>query len=364
MTLSTEDSGLTRRGFVRAAAGAACALGGASAVLGDGPTNAQDKPAAPAPAPAPAKPLPPAADRPKIGCVSWCFHSFTGGVDPTEAIDTMGDLGFEGTDLILTAREDVQGFWTQMKIDSLRARLEKHHLALAQFVLFWPVVDGLASLDPEERKKSLEHFEAGCEIGKRLGAPVINIVAPWPRELKGPGGYLPRFFELQNPKAGEKFHIEIDPGFDWNKVWQVYVDATRSCLEVVKKRGLKLSIEHHTHCLVPDAGTFLRLWDAVRDPDLGYNLDTGWTLLQREYPPLAIHKVGNHLMNLHLRDIDAQMRTFVHVGDGVMDFKAVVDALKAVGYRGYMSIEQDKYPGDMRATCRKYIETLKAHLSA
>ena len=54
MTLSTEDSGLTRRGFVRAAAGAACALGGASAVLGDGPTNAQDKPAAPAPAPAPA----------------------------------------------------------------------------------------------------------------------------------------------------------------------------------------------------------------------------------------------------------------------------------------------------------------------
>ena len=210
MTLSTEDSGLTRRGFVRAAAGAACALGGASAVLGDGPTNAQDKPAAPAPAPAPAKPLPPAADRPKIGCVSWCFHSFTGGVDPTEAIDTMGDLGFEGTDLILTAREDVQGFWTQMKIDSLRARLEKHHLApdwgafLADFCHHWPTheehtyVDfirsgtvGQGALRSGDRRwrrltelragsaKSVFHFDVQGTVAKSTHAGI-----PWLRFLR------------------------------------------------------------------------------------------------------------------------------------------------------------------------------------
>ena len=29
----------------------------------------------------------------KIGCVSWCFHSFAGGTNPEEAIDTIGELG-------------------------------------------------------------------------------------------------------------------------------------------------------------------------------------------------------------------------------------------------------------------------------
>ena len=47
-------------------------------------------------------------------------------------------------------------------------------------------------------------------------------------------------------------------------------------------QGAARSIEHHTHCMIHDATSFLRLWDAVGDPDLGYNLDIGWTLSQRE----------------------------------------------------------------------------------
>ncbi len=359
----SEGDDITRRGFVKAAAGAACALGSASLALGE--DKKVGDPAAPAPtAPlTPAPNLPPPSERPKVGCVSWCFHSFNGGADPTDAITTMGELGFEGTDLILLARDDIEKFWTDKKIEDLKSRLAKGKIAMAQFVIFQPVVEGLSSLDPEERRKNLEYFEAGCVIGKKLGAPVINIVAPWARELSAPGGYIPRYYDLSNPKPGEKFHIEIAEGFDWDKIWQAYIDTMKACLERVKKHGLKLSIEHHTHCIIPEASSFLRLWDAIRDPDLGYNLDTGWTLLQREYPPVAIHKVKDHLMNLHVRDIDAQMRSFVFVGEGVMDFKAIVDTLKAVRYRGYLSIEQDKYQGDMRSVCKRYLDMIKGYLA-
>jgi len=122
---------------------------------------------------------------------------------------------------------------------------------------------------------------------------------------------------------------------------------------------MKLSIEHHTHTIVPDVVSFLRLWEAIRDPALGYNLDTGWTLLQREYPPVAIHKVKRQLFNIHARDIDGLMRAFIHVGTGVMDFKSVVEALKRVGYDGYVSIEQDKHPGDMKETCQRYLAMMR-----
>ena len=113
------------------------------------------------------------------------------------------------------------------------------------------------------------------------------------------------------------------------------METTKACLARAKAQGMKFSIEQHTHCLVPDAASFLRLWDQIRDDDLGYNIDVGWTLLQREYPPVAIHKVGRHLMNVHMRDIDGVMRQFPAFGRGVMDIQAIVTTLKNVGFNGY-----------------------------
>ena len=64
-------------------------------------------------------------------------------------------------------------------------------------------------------------------------------------------------------------------------------------------------------------------------------------------------------MNLHMRDIDGLMREFVPVGEGVMDFAAIAEALKAIGFQGFVTIEQDKHPGDMKAICRRYLEIMK-----
>lgn len=302
----------------------------------------------------------PASPRPRIGCLSWNFHSLRPGANPEEAIDIIGGLGFEAIELIVCARADVKGYWTEAKVDSLKIQLEQNKLAVSQFVLFQPVVEGLTSLKREEREESLDYFETGCRLARRFGAPLINIVAPWPRELGKGQGYIPRYYEVSKSREGQKYHINIAPGFDYSAVWQQWVGTVKALLERVKSQGLKLSIEHHTHCLIEDANAFLRLADAVRDPALGYNLDTGWTLLQREYPPVAIHKTGPHLVNLHMRDIDPAMRSFSPVGEGVMDFDAIAQALKQVGFKGTLSIEQDRHQGmDMKAVCARYLELMK-----
>ncbi|MDX2150001.1 MAG: sugar phosphate isomerase/epimerase [Bryobacteraceae bacterium] len=303
------------------------------------------------------------AARPKVGCTSWAFHSFQSGADPTEAIGILGEIGFEGTDLIVLAKPDLTSFWTPPKVDTLRKRLAEAKLAVAQFVLFQPVVEGLTSRDRAVREQNLDAFEAGCKLAKAFEAPLINIVAPWPREWKGPSDYLPRYYEIAKPKPGETFHIDIAPGFDWDEAWANYVTVTKACLQRAKAHGRKLSIEHHTHTMIPDAASFLRLWEAIKDPALGYNLDTGWTLHGREYPGVAIHKTRRQLMNVHVRDIDGTMRRFPHIGEGVMDFPGVVVALKEVGYTGYLSLEQDKHPGDMKATCKRYLELMKREIA-
>ena len=42
--------------------------------------------------------------RPKIGCVSWNFHTLAPGGTPEEAIDIIGSLGFDGVELIANSR--------------------------------------------------------------------------------------------------------------------------------------------------------------------------------------------------------------------------------------------------------------------
>ncbi len=83
----------------------------------------------------------------------------------------------------------------------------------------------------------------------------------------------------------------------------------------------------------------------------------GGTLLGIAFAAAAASSF-NHYLD---RDIDGLMRSFVHVGDGVMDFSGIAAALKAVGFSGFLSIEQDKHPGDMKETCRRYLEIMRAY---
>ena len=115
--------------------------------------------------------------------------------------------------------------------------------------------------------------------------------------------------------------------------------------------------------MIPVTDSFLRLWETIRDTALGCNLDCGWAMNQREYPPLAVRKLAGHLMNLHVRDIDACLRDYVPFGKGVMDIKGIADAVKAIQFKGFLSIEQDGSSEDMKETCRRYVSMMKEYLS-
>jgi sugar phosphate isomerase/epimerase len=348
---STATPAQTRRQFLAQTAAAAGWVAG-GALLSPGPGRA-------------AAPAVPGQDRPRIGSVSWNFHSLRAGSNPEEAIDIIGQLGFEGIELIICAREDVRNYWTDAKVDQLKKQLERNKLVVSQFAMFQPVVEGLTSLKTEERQQSLDYFETGCRIGRRLGAPLVNIVAPWARELGQGQGYIPRYYEISKPRPDQKYRINIAPNFDYDQVWRQWTGTVQALVERAKAHQLKFSLEHHTHCLIEDANAFLRLCDAVPDPALGYNLDAGWTLLQREYPPVAIHKVGRRLFNLHMRDIDGLMRSFAPAGEGVMDFQGIAEALRQINFRGCLSLEQDGQQGmDMKTTCTRYIELMKKCLGA
>jgi sugar phosphate isomerase/epimerase len=300
----------------------------------------------------------------QVGCLSWCFHGLGPAADPEEAIDIIGGLGFDGIELIVTSRRDFKTFWTDQRVDRLKHKVEKNKLRVSQFAMFQPVVEELTSLKLEDRERALDYFESGCRLAAQFESPLVNIVAPWARELKGPTTYLPRYYDVEQGAPEKKFHIDIAEDFDWERIWNTFLDTAKGCVARAKAHGLRFSIENHTHTLLPDSGSLLRLWDAIPDPALGVNLDVGWMQLEREYPPVAVYKLKGHVMNLHMRDIDGLMRSFPPIGQGVMDFKAIIQALQRTGYQGFVSLEQDGHPGDpdMKETCRQYLRLMREYI--
>jgi sugar phosphate isomerase/epimerase len=298
----------------------------------------------------------------KLASVSWNFGRIINSYPYDETIDIIGGMGFSGIELIVGEAKDLDEYWNQEStIPQLKKKLESYDLAVSQFVLFQSAVENLSSLNADDRNRSLEVFEEGCKIAQQLNAPFINIVAPWPREVSGPNSYLPRYFAELSP--GKKYHLEIAGGFDFAEVWETFVQTMKDCTARAAHYGLRFSLENHTHTLVHDSTAFLHLWEQIQDPNLGMNLDIGWIQLQREYPPVALHKVKDHLMNCHLRDIDGRGLDFVGIGEGVMDFQAVIETLRTIGFTGYLAFEQDGVP-DMTKTIQNGKRLIEELLNA
>jgi len=49
--------------------------------------------------------------------------------------------------------------------------------------------------------------------------------------------------------------------------------------------------------------------------------------------------------------------------NGVMGLKALADAVKAVGFKGFLSLEQDGAANEMKEVCRRYISLMKEYLA-
>jgi sugar phosphate isomerase/epimerase len=303
----------------------------------------------------------------RLGCVSWAFRGIGQGPPWDDPIATIGGMGFSGIELIVARAEEFDGpAWKEQELERIRSLMASAGLVCSQFVLFQSAVAGLGSRVIAEKRAALRAFEAGCGVAKKLGSRMINMVAPWPTDVTGPNAYLPRYYAIPEgngaPPPSTKFHLEVPAAFPARQAWDEFVAIMREATAIAKDNGVLFSLENHTHTFVPTTDAFLRLYDRINDPTLGMNLDIGWIWINREYPPLAIYKVADLLLNVHIRDVDGLASHFPAVGTGRMDLPAVIRALRAIGYRGYLTIEQDNVPDQRNAIAngRKVLEKLLA----
>lgn len=125
------------------------------------------------------------------------------------------------------------------------------------------------------------------------------------------------------------------------------------CEEKVKQTNIRLAIHNHgpKDPLYPGPGdAYNRIKN--RDQRVGLCIDIGHAIRAGVLPHKAVLDYRDRIMDLHIKDVTlaANEGVAIEMGRGVIDFPALVRALKKVNYSGICSIEfekdmQDPLPG-------------------
>ena len=309
----------------------------------------------------------------KVGCAAWTWTEPAHNPPYEGAIRSIGELGFDGMELILRDFEDIHGYWTPEKRKEIKRMLDYYGLEVSQFAMFQNVMDGLASLDKERIERSVDAFKAGCEISADLECGIVNFVSPWPDVITAPNSYLPEYYYITVPgvdpriRALQTFQTKLKYNFpkpfDWERYWESHVDAVRRVTQTAKSYGFRLAIENHANTMTPHTDSVIRLCEEVGEDNIGANLDTVWAYLQREYLPWSVHKYGKRLYHVHMRDGDGLAAYNLPVGYGNTDWEEVVKALKDIGYDGYLSLEW-AHDSEKTRHCTEALQYLRALIDA
>ncbi len=162
--------------------------------------------------------------------------------------------------------------------------------------------------------------------------------------------------------------------------WKIYSEGVMRVAEAVKREtGLRSALHPHGSTYVETPAEIDRFL-SLTDPELvGIVFDTGHHVLGGGDPVTGIEKYASRIWLLHLKDFEPKVveqakvagwnynhmigkGLFSELGQGVVDFPAVIKTLKRIAYGGWLVVEQDVLPGmgEPRESAKRNREYLRS----
>lgn len=135
----------------------------------------------------------------------------------------------------------------------------------------------------------------------------------------------------------------------------------------VKEYDIKLAIHNHgpEDALYPGPKD---VYDRIKnkDPRMGLCIDIGHATRAGVAVDKAVKEYKDRLFDLHIKDVSKAEKDgkAIEIGRGVIDFPALVKALRKIGYKGVCSIEYEKDMTDPMAGIAESIGYFKGVMAA
>ncbi len=246
-----------------------------------------------------------------------------------DAAKKIGKLGYQGIEIMADVPHAWPAFMLEEQKQGIRDSLKSNNLAISNINSFMmhAVNDSRQRywypswIEPDKhyRQIRIDHTMRCLTMAKELGAPCITTE---------PGG-------------------PVEAGASWNAGLKLFVEMLKPVIEHAEKEGVLLLIEPEPGLLIETADQFLEFMGHIKSPMVGCNFDIGHSYCVGDDPASTIPRLAKYIKHFHLEDI-ANTRVHHHLipGDGAIDFKAAIEAIKAIGYKEWVTIELYPYVED------------------
>lgn len=246
-----------------------------------------------------------------------------------DAAQKIAKLGYQGIEIMADVPHAWPAFMLEEQKQGIRNALKSNNLAISNINSFMmhAVNDPRQRywypswIEPDKhyRQIRIDHTMRCLTLAKELGAPCITTEPGGPVEA---GGY-------------------------WSAGLKLFVEMLKPVIEHAEKEGVLLLIEPEPGLLIETADQFLEFMGHIKSPMVGCNFDIGHSYCVGDDPASTIPRLAKFIKHFHLEDI-ANTRVHHHLipGDGAIDFKAAIQAIKAIGYKEWVTIELYPYVED------------------
>lgn len=271
-----------------------------------------------------------------------------------QVLDEIKETGYHGAEL---------GDWGFMPTDPKHLSQEIHGRDLVLLGAFIPVM-----------LKDPTAHQAGVEVAVRTANLLAAVEGSLPLIiLADDNGKVPE--RTQN--AGR---ITPEMGLS-DADWQVFAEGVTCLAEAVKaETGLRTAFHHHCAGYVETPAEIERLMSLTDPSLLGLVFDCGHYRFGGGDPLTGLRKYGRRVWHFHFKDYDPLVGNlaaaqgwdyfmsirrgiFCELGQGDVNFPALIEELRALGYDGWGVVEQDVLPGmgnpkESAKRNREYIRSL------
>jgi len=269
----------------------------------------------------------------KYSISNWIY-----GDEPLEVtFQRLQKYGYDGVEL--------KGEPKLYQTGEVRKLCKKYNLSVLSIagIYPWPTLErDIASPDEGVRKKAVDYLQNCVDLAAGVGAPLVVVV--------------PSAVGKTSPI--DSFEDEEEWIQEKERIWNYAVLSVREAAKYAEAKGILLVIEpinRYETFLVNTAEEGLKFIAEVNSPAVKIHLDVFHMNIEEANPAEAILRCGKLLMNLHISDSNRMA-----VGDGHVDFRAIMYALKEIRYQWALTLEPvPPVPNPYVATRLKRYEYLR-----
>lgn len=236
-----------------------------------------------------------------------------------EALDTVASLGYDGVELASLIPYKSSSELMEVVKKAKSRNLEISEVGFSQ---------DFVTLDDEKRKERVRQTKEKIQIASECGLSIVKgLTGPYPWD-----------------KNALKIGVDLTEG----KAWQLVLDSFSDFIEVCEKYRVYFALEACFGTLTRDYYTTKELLDSVNSKYLVTNMDPSHYNLYGNDVAWVVRRLGrDRIKHVHLKDSVGVPREegrdfiFPLLGEGTINWKAFFDALREIGYEGYLSAEYE-----------------------